>query len=95
VTKTAEVPKSCEGFGSPAAYQKTLIMKKTKSIATLALVTLTALITGCTASSPNDHSAQEHSGAKTIKYTCSMHPEIVQDNPGDCPKCGMKLVEKQ
>jgi Cu(I)/Ag(I) efflux system membrane fusion protein len=25
-------------------------------------------------------------------YTCSMHPQIVQDRPGDCPICGMKLV---
>ncbi|HET7634195.1 MAG TPA: copper-translocating P-type ATPase [Burkholderiales bacterium] len=24
-------------------------------------------------------------------YTCPMHPEIVQDKPGDCPKCGMAL----
>jgi Cu+-exporting ATPase len=24
-------------------------------------------------------------------YTCPMHPEIVQDHPGDCPKCGMAL----
>ena len=28
--------------------------------------------------------------AKTI-YTCPMHPEIKQDHPGDCPKCGMHL----
>jgi P-type Cu+ transporter len=28
--------------------------------------------------------------AKTI-YTCPMHPEIEQDHPGDCPKCGMAL----
>ncbi|MBU2495287.1 MAG: hypothetical protein KJ935_02125 [Candidatus Omnitrophica bacterium] len=27
---------------------------------------------------------------KTI-YTCPMHPEIRQDKPGDCPKCGMHL----
>ncbi|KKS80061.1 MAG: Cation transporting ATPase, E1-E2 family [Candidatus Beckwithbacteria bacterium GW2011_GWA2_43_10] len=28
-------------------------------------------------------------------YTCSMHPEIKQDQPGQCPKCGgMKLVKK-
>jgi len=26
-----------------------------------------------------------------ITYTCSMHPEIRQDHPGDCPKCGMHL----
>ena len=24
-------------------------------------------------------------------YTCPMHPEIQQDHPGDCPKCGMSL----
>lgn len=24
-------------------------------------------------------------------YTCPMHPEIRQDHPGDCPKCGMNL----
>ncbi|MFH5854582.1 heavy metal-binding domain-containing protein, partial [Clostridium perfringens] len=26
------------------------------------------------------------------KYTCPMHPEIMQDKPGNCPKCGMNLV---
>src|SRR6267143_2631922 len=26
------------------------------------------------------------------KYTCPMHPEIVRDRPGWCPKCGMALV---
>ncbi|TBC66463.1 heavy metal translocating P-type ATPase (plasmid) [Rhizobium leguminosarum] len=24
-------------------------------------------------------------------YTCPMHPEVVSDRPGDCPKCGMAL----
>lgn len=24
-------------------------------------------------------------------YTCPMHPEIRQDHPGNCPKCGMTL----
>lgn len=27
-------------------------------------------------------------------YTCTMHPEVVSDKAGDCPKCGMKLVER-
>ena len=26
------------------------------------------------------------------KYTCVMHPEVVQSKPGKCPKCGMKLT---
>ncbi len=26
-----------------------------------------------------------------VMYTCPMHPEVRQDNPGDCPKCGMPL----
>lgn len=30
-------------------------------------------------------------GDSTI-YTCSMHPQIRQDEPGDCPICGMELV---
>src|SRR5437762_4667240 len=25
------------------------------------------------------------------KYTCPMHPEVVQEGPGACPKCGMAL----
>ena len=24
-------------------------------------------------------------------YTCPMHPEVVSDHPGSCPKCGMAL----
>ena len=27
----------------------------------------------------------------TGKWTCPMHPEIVRDGPGACPKCGMAL----
>ncbi|MBE7158944.1 MAG: hypothetical protein INR62_11025 [Rhodospirillales bacterium] len=38
--------------------------------------------------------ASPATGGKTL-YTCVMHPEVVQDHPGDCPKCGMKLVEKK
>ncbi len=32
------------------------------------------------------------SGALGTAYTCPMHPEVIQDRPGSCPKCGMALV---
>lgn len=28
---------------------------------------------------------------KGVTYTCPMDPEVVQDSPGTCPKCGMAL----
>jgi hypothetical protein len=28
-------------------------------------------------------------------YTCPMHPEVISNKPGKCPKCGMTLVEKR
>jgi len=35
----------------------------------------------------------ESSTANPI-YTCPMHPEVQQDHPGECPKCGMTLEQK-
>ena len=29
--------------------------------------------------------------AKPGQYTCPMHPEVISDTPGECPKCGMDL----
>lgn len=33
----------------------------------------------------------EHQEHKQL-WTCGMHPQVIQDHPGDCPICGMKLV---
>jgi Cu+-exporting ATPase len=32
--------------------------------------------------------------AAKVIFTCPMHPEVEQDHPGDCPKCGMALEPK-
>ncbi|MFZ1678730.1 MAG: copper-translocating P-type ATPase, partial [Saprospiraceae bacterium] len=33
-----------------------------------------------------------HADSSFKKYTCPMHPQIIQDGPGKCPLCGMTLV---
>src|SRR5437016_190471 len=47
-----------------------------------------------------EHDASRHAGAtasraatdeKKIRYTCPMHPQIIQIGPGSCPICGMAL----
>jgi len=38
----------------------------------------------------HEHSAEEVAGE--ITWTCSMHPQIRQPEPGDCPICGMDLI---
>ncbi|UCS91526.1 efflux RND transporter periplasmic adaptor subunit [Echinicola marina] len=35
---------------------------------------------------------KEHAHETGSIYTCSMHPQIRQDEPGDCPICGMELI---
>jgi len=39
----------------------------------------------------NNHLEMEH---QKEFYTCSMHPQIIKDKPGNCPICGMTLVKK-
>ncbi|MBI4615376.1 MAG: c-type cytochrome [Planctomycetes bacterium] len=40
------------------------------------------------------HDDEHGHGAATL-YTCPMHPDVVQEGPGDCPKCGMHLELKK
>ena len=42
----------------------------------------------------HDQVPEERPAAAAVagtRYTCPMHPEVVQDHPGSCPKCGMAL----
>jgi RND family efflux transporter MFP subunit len=33
-----------------------------------------------------------HAAEAKKLYTCGMHPQVIQDHPGNCPICGMKLT---
>ncbi len=66
---------------------------------------LALLITSCSgerkqnqdAANEHDHNGHENHAvpAKGKTYTCPMHPEIIRDEPGQCPICKMDLVEKK
>ena len=65
---------------------------------------LTLLVTGCdlqvgsgseSTVEAEGESAMEHATKHLDpKYVCPMHPQIVRDEPADCPICGMDLVAK-
>jgi FtsP/CotA-like multicopper oxidase with cupredoxin domain len=42
-----------------------------------------------------DDPAAMPAGAGPVVYACPMHPEVTSDEPGRCPKCGMKLLATQ
>ena len=44
--------------------------------------------------SPPDIAKNDQPPPENAIYTCPMHPEVEQDHPGDCPKCGMALELK-
>src|SRR5690554_6504343 len=45
-----------------------------------------------TSVSTQEHSEHNSSKTEIEIWTCSMHPQIRQNEPGDCPICGMDLI---
>jgi NADH-quinone oxidoreductase subunit J len=45
---------------------------------------------------PAEEPSQENEqhAAQTADWTCPMHPEVSQPDPGKCPKCGMSLIPR-
>ena len=39
-----------------------------------------------------DHTHETAPDIDSVTHVCPMHPDVRQTGPGDCPKCGMKLV---
>ena len=77
-------------------------MRKLITVFSLALFLVLALA-ACQQSKDNSEQTEsahemdstEHEHMAKIQYTCTMHPEVLQDEPGKCPKCGMELVKKE
>lgn len=66
-------------------------MKKIILVAAV-LFTFTIVFTAC---KNNDNKATTEQLAKDEMYTCTMHNEVMSNHPGECPKCGMKLVKQK
>jgi ribosomal protein S27AE len=58
---------------------------------TLIIVLTTFFAIGTTASSQTNITTPKKEVQKTM-YTCPMHPKVMSDKKGECPKCGMDLV---
>jgi Cu(I)/Ag(I) efflux system membrane fusion protein len=65
-------------------------MKAIKIILTSILLS-SLLLTACSDKKKQQATVLAKSDAK---YTCPMHPQILEDHPGSCPICGMALVKK-
>ena len=46
------------------------------------------------AAAPSKQGSSKPSKSAAV-YTCPMHPEVRQDKPGKCSKCGMDLVAEK
>jgi Cu(I)/Ag(I) efflux system membrane fusion protein len=45
---------------------------------------------------PHEHALEQQQDAQgKVYWTCAMHPEVRKDEPGNCPICGMQLIEKR
>ncbi|MGQ0827965.1 MAG: efflux RND transporter periplasmic adaptor subunit [Bacteroidota bacterium] len=58
------------------------------------LMSFCALILACNNGKESNNEHENHSTQEQKVYTCPMHPEIIRNEPGQCPICGMDLVEK-
>lgn len=59
-----------------------------KQYLNLLLLLLTLITAGACSESSREHAAEK------TEYTCPMHPQIVQHQPGTCPICQMDLVPR-
>lgn len=71
----------------------TLLTKKVLTRCLLPIALCLLPFAACNNSKVKDPSGAKHIGHGDAYYTCSMHPQVMKDKPGNCPICGMKLIQ--
>lgn len=77
----------------PAATRKHCYSATALVVSTLLSAALAATVTSAVPRLLGHTVAASNTNAEATLYHCPMHPTIVQDHPGNCPICGMKLVK--
>ncbi len=67
-------------------------MKPTRLIAFVALLAVVGGAAFFLGQRYSHAPARTTAEAEKTLYTCGMHPQVIQDHPGNCPICGMKLT---
>lgn len=70
-------------------------MKKVMLMAVAILFSVTAAFAAHNGAMLTDTAKTKKVKPAKVQYTCTMHPEVLSDKPGKCPKCGMTLVKKE
>ncbi len=73
-----------------------MLQRFLKKIIVISSIALLLFASNSCSSKKQEHKHTETSVSEVTTYfTCSMHPQIQQPNPGNCPICGMKLIKAQ
>lgn len=43
----------------------------------------------------HNHASEQSPFEQSVEYVCPMHSQVIRDQPGTCPICGMELVKKE
>ncbi|MFC4688383.1 efflux RND transporter periplasmic adaptor subunit [Epilithonimonas pallida] len=59
------------------------------------ILSFSIFFVACKNDKKENHEGHAGHGKTEEVYTCTMHPDVIRNQPGNCPICGMKLVKKE
>jgi hypothetical protein len=69
-------------------------MKKLMLMAVAIMFSATTVFASHSANPVTDTTKTTKVKPAKVQYTCTMHPDVITNKPGKCPKCAMTLVKK-